>query len=57
MQITQFRIQKFWNIQDSKWVELEHIAAVVGKNESAYSSPGSSSSDRIRADGTSVWRS
>lgn len=34
MQITSFRVQKYRNIQDSGWVRLGNLTAIVGKNES-----------------------
>jgi predicted ATPase len=34
MQLTHFKITKYRNIQDSGWIALENLTAIVGKNES-----------------------
>ena len=38
MKATRFRVRNFRNIEDSGWVELDRLTAVVGRNESGKSS-------------------
>ncbi len=38
MKATRFRVRNFRNIEDSGWVDLERLTAVVGRNESGKSS-------------------